>query len=116
VRYTRTMHNGFLRVYLLRIILFAVLLLAYRLVVGGELTFTISNLSSVTIYEVVVAGILVIAIYLTVTTPSRLTAVVATSVIGYCICLLFVFYSAPDLAMTQFTIDTLTVVLFVLVL
>jgi multicomponent Na+:H+ antiporter subunit A len=29
---------------------------------------------------------------------------------------LFVFYSAPDLAMTQFTIDTLTVVLFVLVL
>jgi multicomponent Na+:H+ antiporter subunit A len=38
------------------------------------------------------------------------------SVVGYCLCLLFVFYSAPDLAMTQFTIDTLTVVLFVLVL
>jgi len=30
--------------------------------------------------------------------------------------LMFVFYSAPDLAMTQFTIDTLTTVLFVLVL
>ena len=28
----------------------------------------------------------------------------------------FVFYSAPDLAMTQFAIDTLTVILFVLVL
>src|SRR5690606_32524444 len=50
------------------------------------------------------------------TTRSRLTAVVAMSVLGYCICLLFVIYSAPDLAMTQFTIDTLTVVLFVLVL
>ncbi len=47
---------------------------------------------------------------------SRLTAIAAMSVVGYCICLLFVFYSAPDLAMTQFTIDTLTVVLFVLVL
>ena len=30
--------------------------------------------------------------------------------------MIFVFYGAPDLAMTQFAIDTLTVVLFVLVL
>ncbi|RRN77116.1 DUF4040 domain-containing protein, partial [Pseudoxanthomonas sp. SGD-10] len=37
-------------------------------------------------------------------------------VIGYAICLMFVFYGAPDLAITQFTIDTLTVVLFVFVL
>src|SRR5690625_6854126 len=31
-------------------------------------------------------------------------------------CLIFVLYGAPDLSMTQFTIDTLTVVLFVLIL
>ena len=37
-------------------------------------------------------------------------------IVGYAICLLFVIYSAPDLAMTQFSIDTLTVILFVLVL
>jgi multicomponent Na+:H+ antiporter subunit A len=37
-------------------------------------------------------------------------------VVGYAICLLFVFFSAPDLAMTQFAVDTLTVILFVLVL
>jgi multicomponent Na+:H+ antiporter subunit A len=60
--------------------------------------------------------ILISAVYLTITTTSRLTAVVGTSIIGYAICLMFVFYSAPDLAMTQFTIDTLTVVLFVFVL
>jgi multicomponent Na+:H+ antiporter subunit A len=30
--------------------------------------------------------------------------------------LLFLFYGAPDLAMTQFSVDTLTVILFVLVL
>ena len=63
-----------------------------------------------------VAAILIAAVYITVTASSRLTVVVATSVLGYCVCLLFVFYSAPDLAMTQFSIDTLTVVLFVLVL
>ncbi len=115
-RYTNTLHNGFLRVYLLRIIIFAVLLLAFRLFTGGPIRFSVDNLSPVSVYEIAVAIILIAAIFLAVTTPSRLTAVVATSVIGYCICLQFVFYSAPDLAMTQFSIDTLTVVLFVLVL
>ena len=115
-RYTQILHNGFLRVYLFRIIVFAVLLLAFRLFTGGPVRLTLDYLSPVGLYEISVAAILIAAIFLAVTTPSRLTAVVATSVIGYCICLLFVFYSAPDLAMTQFSIDTLTVVLFVLVL
>src|SRR5690606_10202086 len=53
---------------------------------------------------------------ITVFSKSRLLAVVSMGVIGYAICLIFVFYSAPDLAMTQFAIDTLTVILFVLVL
>jgi len=114
--YTNTLHSGLLRSYLLRIIVFAILLLAYRLFSGGPLQLTLANVQPVNVYEIAVACILIGAIYLTVTTASRLTVVVATSVIGYCICLQFVFYSAPDLAMTQFTIDTLTVVLFVLVL
>lgn len=116
LRYTNTLHNGYLRVYLLRIIVFAGLLLAFRLVTGGAIIIDFDNISAVSIYEIAVSGILIVALFLVVTTASRLTAVVGTSVIGYCICLLFVFYSAPDLAMTQFTIDTLTVVLFVLVL
>ena len=116
LRFTNTLHNGYLRVYLLRIIVFAGFLLAFRLITGGAIVINFDNISAVSIYEIAVSGILVMALFLVVTTPSRLTAVVATSVIGYCICLLFVFYSAPDLAMTQFTIDTLTVVLFVLVL
>src|SRR5690606_31414951 len=57
-----------------------------------------------------------VAIYFTLRTTSRLTAIASLGIIGYCICLIFVFYGAPDLAMTQFTIDTLIVVLFVLVL
>ena len=116
IRYTRTLHNGYLRVYLLRIILAAIILFAIRLATGGPIRLTVDNLSPVTTYEVVVAAILIAAVYITVTAASRLTVVVATSVLGYCVCLLFVFYSAPDLAMTQFSIDTLTVVLFVLVL
>ena len=116
IKYTRTLHNGYLRVYLLCIIVTAILLLAIRLITGGPIRLSIDDLSPVSVYEVVVAVILIAAVYITVTASSRLTVVVATSVLGYCVCLLFVFYSAPDLAMTQFSIDTLTVVLFVLVL
>jgi multicomponent Na+:H+ antiporter subunit A len=114
--YSNFMHNGFLRSYLLKIIIFAELLLAYELIIGGPIYIDYSKLSPISIYEGINVLILIAAVYLTVTTSSRLTAVVGTSVIGYAICLMFVFYSAPDLAMTQFTIDTLTVVLFVFVL
>ncbi len=114
--YSDKMHNGYLRSYLLKIIIFAELLLGYELIMSGPIYLDYSKLSPISIYEGVNVAILIGAIYLTITTTSRLTAVVGTSVIGYAICLIFVFYGAPDLAITQFTIDTLTVVLFVFVL
>lgn len=115
-RYTNLFHNGFLRSYLLKIIVFAEILLLYELLIGGPIFIDYSQLSPITFYEAANVFILIGAVIMTVTTSSRLTAVVGTSVIGYAICLMFVFYSAPDLAITQFTIDTLTVVLFVFVL
>lgn len=114
--YTRTFHNGYLRSYHIKIIIFAELLLAYKLWLSGPIHIDFEKLTPLTWYEVGFVAMLLGALYIIVTTRSRLTSVVSTSVIGYCICLLFVFYSAPDLAMTQFTIDTLTTVLFVLVL
>lgn len=114
--FTNLFHNGYLRSYHLKIILFAELLLGYRLWMSGPITVSFWDLTYPDLYEIAIIFILIGATYIVLTTPSRLTAVVAMSVIGYCICLIFVIYSAPDLAMTQFTIDTLTTVLFVLVL
>src|SRR5690606_4073001 len=104
VAYTDIMHNGFLRSYLLKIIIFAEILLTYELLIGGPIFIDYTELSPVSVYEAVNVLILAAAVILTLTTSSRLTAVVGTSVIGYAICLMFVYYSAPDLAMTQFTI------------
>lgn len=114
--YTSKFHNGYLRSYHLKIILFAEALLAYKLWLSGPIEINFYTLTMLTVYEVVIIGVLIGALIIMLITRSRLTAVVSMSVIGYCICLMFVFYSAPDLAMTQFTIDTLTTVLFVLVL
>lgn len=115
-KFTNFFHNGFLRSYLIKIILFAEGLLIYRLWNSGPIYIDYDNLTPLTIYEVAVVIILLGALLIVVSTTSRLTSVVSMSVIGYCICLMYVFYSAPDLAMTQFTIDTLSTVLFVLVL
>jgi multicomponent Na+:H+ antiporter subunit A len=114
--YTSRFHNGYLRSYHLKIILFAEALLAYKLWLSGPIDINFYNLAMLSVYEVAIVAILIGALAMMITTRSRLTAVVCMSIIGYCICVMFVFYSAPDLAMTQFTIDTLTTVLFVLVL
>lgn len=114
--YTRFFHNGYLRNYLIMIILFITLLVGYRLFTTMPIGVNTEELTDLRLYELIIFIIIVIAIFLTLRTPSRLTAILSTGVIGYGICLIFVFYGAPDLAMTQFTIDTLTVVLFVLVL
>lgn len=114
--YTNRLHNGNLRSYVSIIVIFMIGLLAYKLITGVNIYFDLSNVSRLTIYDVTIFCIIIAAIWKTISTSSRITAVACMSVVGYCICLLFVIYSAPDLAMTQFTIDTLTVILFVLVL
>lgn len=115
-RYTRLFHNGYLRIYLMVIIVFFTGLVGYKLFADVPIRVNTQDLMEFRLYELVVVAIMVVAILLTVITSSRLTALAAMSVVGYCICLVFVFYGAPDLAMTQFTIDTLTVVLFALVM
>lgn len=114
--WTNLLQNGYLRYYLTTILTFLSVLLAYKLFQGVELLLDFRTLSDITIYEAVTLLIMSAAIVFAVFSKSRLVAVASMGVVGYAICLIFLFYSAPDLAMTQFSIDTLTVILFVLVL
>ncbi|WP_426752287.1 hydrogen gas-evolving membrane-bound hydrogenase subunit E [Myxococcus sp. Y35] len=63
---------------------------------------------------VVLAGILVSAV-LAVVSRSALTSILALGALGLAEALLYVFFAAPDLAMTQVVVQTLTVILFALV-
>ncbi|MCM8570949.1 putative monovalent cation/H+ antiporter subunit A [Gramella jeungdoensis] len=114
--WTDFFQNGYLRNYISIIILFLVVLVGYIMVGNTSFVIDYHSLSKITIYEITATLVLIAGIFYTVFTQSRLAAVVAMGVVGLAICLIFVFYSAPDLAMTQFSIDTLTVILFVLVL
>jgi multicomponent Na+:H+ antiporter subunit A len=114
--WTRVFQNGYLRNYVSTIVLFLVGLAGFSLYQTANFELDLSTLNEITIYEMAVVAMMFSSIFFVVFTKSRLTAVASIGVMGLSICLLFVFYSAPDLAMTQFSIDTLTVILFVLVL
>ena len=115
--WTGIFQNGFLRNYVTTIILFLVMLVGYSLF-SGPRTIVVDwrSLGQLTVYEIAIMSLMLLSVLFIVGSKSRLNAVVGMGVLGYTICLLFVIYSAPDLAMTQFSIDTLTVILFVLVL
>lgn len=74
------------------------------------------NFGTLTLYEFTIVAIMMVAIITTLASRSRLVSVSALGILGFSICSIFVFYSAPDLAMTQFSVDILTVILFVFVL
>ena len=67
-------------------------------------------------HEVIIVAMMLVAMVLTTTAKSRLTAIVSLGLVGYGTAVIFLFFGAPDVAMTQFLIETLTVVLFVLIL
>ena len=70
----------------------------------------------VPLYQAVLAGLILLAALAAVLSQTRLGAVAALGVVGYGVALIFVLFGAPDLAMTQFLVETLTVILLVLVL
>jgi len=112
---TNNLQNGYLRGYIAAIILFVAGLAAMTL--GTRPTqFPALDIRSPRFYDVILIGIILTATLFITRSRSRLATVALLGSIGFSIAMLFLLYSAPDLAMVQFAIETLTVILFVLVL
>ncbi|WDE95448.1 putative monovalent cation/H+ antiporter subunit A [Lentisphaera profundi] len=112
---TRLVQSGSLRTYMIiTISAFAGLLLYILLYVGGmPKVYTFTHVKPITVAFVVA---LIIVTVVTCTTLSRLTALLSLGVIGFGITLIYMFYGAPDLAITQILVETLTVVMFMVVI
>lgn len=115
-RWTAFFQNGYLRNYVITILIFLSVLVAYRLFSGVYLYLDWNQISEITPSEIIVVFLMVISIFFVILSKTRTAVIVSLGVIGFANCLFFLYYSAPDLAMTQFSIDTLTVLLFMLVL
>ncbi len=112
---TRKLQTGKLRQYQALVLTTAVgsVLLALPLAEGALPGLPRNGLypTEAAVFVAMLAGMVI-----TMVTSSRLTAIVGLGVTGYAVGVLFLMFGAPDLAMTQFAIETLTVILFVLVL
>lgn len=112
---THFIQHGYNRYYLITIIVFTSLLLAFQLYMtrGWELS------SSFTLFPFYISGLVVIialSVLLSVFSKDSIFTVTAMAVTGYGISLIYLYYSAVDLAITQIIVETLMVVMFVLVL
>ncbi|MEZ4592384.1 MAG: hydrogen gas-evolving membrane-bound hydrogenase subunit E [Chloroflexota bacterium] len=114
--FTEKFQNGKLRYYLLYVLATTLLLVGGTLVFRAGIAWEGLELTPLRLPEVLLALVLLAAVGVAVRVESRLTAVAALGVVGYSIAVFYILFSAPDLAMTQFAIETLTVILFVLVL
>jgi multicomponent Na+:H+ antiporter subunit A len=114
---TRLLQSGYLRNYLIIIIVSTVGLGMYAL--GRYNVFAenvIFRMPEITFYELLLEVLIIAGAIMVTQSKSRLAAVAALGEVGFGVALLFVLFGAPDLAMTQFSIETLSVILLVLVL
>ncbi|MGY3714338.1 Na+/H+ antiporter subunit A [Sutcliffiella cohnii] len=106
--------TGLIRDYLVYI------MFAFIVLVGGTawllngISFDMSNDAPISIYEGVLLFGIIISTLLILFTNSRLTAVIGVGALGYIVSLLFVVFRAPDLALTQLVVETVTAALFLL--
>ncbi|RVI87172.1 putative monovalent cation/H+ antiporter subunit A [Sinorhizobium meliloti] len=70
----------------------------------------------VPLHEFAIMAIAVLGLFAVVLAADRLTAIVSLGIQGFAVAMLFLLYGAPDLAFTQFMIETLSVVVLALVM
>jgi multicomponent Na+:H+ antiporter subunit A len=117
---TQTLQSGYLRHYLCIIFVTTVGLMGLALFEGnGERRWLIPSLPGfdtldARFYELALAGLVLLATVAVTLLQSSLSAVAAMGIMGYGVALIYLLFGAPDLAMTQFLVESLTVILFVL--
>lgn len=113
-RITKQYMTGFLRDYLLYIFAGFIILMGGAFVIKGGFSFTTEGMAKIGVYEIILTLVMISATAATVFAGSRLTAIISLGVVGYALALFFVIFRAPDLALTQLVIETISVALFLL--
>lgn len=114
LKITNRYMTGFIRDYLAYIFSFMIVVLGGAFWLFNDITLDFSNDAAITLYEGAIVAGMVISVFIVLFAKSRLTAIIAIGALGYLVSLLFVVFRAPDLALTQLVVETVTVALFLL--
>jgi multicomponent Na+:H+ antiporter subunit A len=108
------LQSASLRTYARVVVSTGVVFVTAALVMNRSLP-TLSRWTPIELHEIVVATLVVAAAVSAAVARSNMAAALSLGAVGYGVALLYALFGAPDLAMTQFAVETLTVVIFVLV-
>jgi multicomponent Na+:H+ antiporter subunit A len=106
--------TGSLRLYTSIILVFLTASTSIFIYVTDGFKISFDDLAPVTWPEVLVGFVMAVAAIATIWMTQRIAAIIVIGVVGYGLSLLFVFFRAPDLALTQLIVETITVALFLL--
>jgi len=113
-KFTQSYMTGSVRHYVSYIFVFFILSLSFVLFLTGGIRFDLTGYAPVSFYELMAVITLVVAALAIPFARSRLTAIILTGMTGYMVTLFFVLFRAPDLALTQMIVETVSVMLFLL--
>ncbi|QHA92672.1 Na+/H+ antiporter subunit A [Bacillus sp. N1-1] len=106
--------TGSLRHYMIYIFVFFIALVGITMSVSGGFQINFDDLAPIAVPEVMIAIVMAGAAVATIFMKNRIAAILVLGIVGYGLSLLFVFFRAPDLALTQLIVETVTVALFLL--
>ncbi len=113
---TKLLQNGSLSSYVRTILLAAIGLGVAGIIRTGRDFFTLpEETAPVGVFETVLALLSMCGAIAATRMKSRLAAVVSMGITGLLLAVVFLIYGQPDVAMTQFAVETLTAVILVLV-
>jgi multicomponent Na+:H+ antiporter subunit A len=108
------LHSASLRSYVMVIVLTTVVVAGAALL-GDRGLGSALPLTSISMHELLVVGVVITAAISAARAATTMAAVLSLGAVGYGVATIFLTFGAPDLAMTQFSVETLTVLIYVLV-
>jgi multicomponent Na+:H+ antiporter subunit A len=108
------LHSASLRTYVMVIIGTSILLGGTALLTDPGLVSTTPR-TSIAAHDIFIVFVIIAGAISAAVARSTMAAVLSLGTVGYGVAMIFLSFGAPDLAMTQFSVETLTVLIYVLV-
>lgn len=113
-RMTNTYMNGKLTYYFMYIYITFVALVAGYFLMADGFSWNPQADSAIEYYELILAIVMVFAAVSILLVNGRITSVLLNGVLGYGVAFFFVIFRAPDLALTQLVVESVTTALFLI--
>lgn len=113
-RFSKLYMTGSIRQYLTYMFSSIVVIVIGTLLIKDALKVSFDGATKIDLYQIILIIVLIIGTLTSLLAKTRITAIVGLGAVGYTVALFFVMFNAPDLALTQLVIETISVALFLL--